>query len=140
MGFIRDAFESISGAVRSVFDTRSVLRPNARTSRAFAGHVIGHFRRTGPNSWDDYELVPHEDDATEIYASTEIQVEPDRSRFRIRARNQVLMVQWVPTDEEQARIAAGADIHALFRETCIHPYASAGGVGAAAVIARKLRS
>ncbi len=139
MGFIRDAFESISGAVRSVFDTRSVLRPNARTARAFEGRVIGHFRRTGPNAWDKYELIPHEDDSIDIFPSTEIQVEPDRSRFRIRARGQVLMVQWVPTAEEQEQISGGVDIHMLFSETCIHGFESTGGIGAAAVIARTLR-
>jgi hypothetical protein len=139
MKFVRDAFESLSGAVARVFDTRSVLKPNARTKAQFAGHVIGHFRRTGPNAWDDYELVPHEGDPIDVYPSVEVQVEPERSRFRMRARGQVLMVQWVPGDDDRRDIDSGADVHALFRERCVEEFRNQKGIGVAAFVARTLR-
>ena len=39
-------------------DARDVLDPDGKTIRSFHGRIVASFRRTGPNSWDDYERVP----------------------------------------------------------------------------------
>jgi len=139
MGFIRDSFESISGKVSDLVGTKRVLQPNARTKCRFAGHVIGRYRRNGPNPWNDYELVPEDAGPIDVFPSIEVQVEPERSRFRMRARGQVLMVQWTPTEEETATIRSGVSIHELFMETCVTPFGNAKGMGVAAFVARTLR-
>ncbi len=54
-------------------DARDVLDADATTSRAFSGRVVGVYRRSGPNAWDDYVLVD-EDGGSE--AGTDL-----RSRF-----------------------------------------------------------
>ena len=45
----------------------------------------------------------------------------------------------MPSDEDRAKIDAGAEAHALFLEICVESYKSAGGIGVAAFVAKTLR-
>jgi len=139
MGFIQDAFESISGRVSDLIDARSVLHANGKTKRSFDGHIVGYFHRSGPNSWDDYQLVPKDDGPIDVFPSIEIQVEPLRSRFRMRTRGKVAMVQWVPTAEERAALQAGGELHEAFLESCVDQFKHSAGIGVAAFVAKTLR-
>jgi hypothetical protein len=65
-------------------DSRDVLDLNGRTRRAFAGRVVGRYRRIGPNPWDDYELLPAEGESLRVAAGIKIQVEGSGARFRLR--------------------------------------------------------
>ena len=38
-------------------DARDVLDPDGKTRRPFVGQVLGFYRPTGPNAWDDYVFV-----------------------------------------------------------------------------------
>jgi hypothetical protein len=121
-------------------DSRDVLDPNGRTRRAFAGRVVGRYRRIGPNPWDDYELLPTEGESLRVAAGIKIQVEGSGARFRLRRRGEVLVVEWTPSQDERAALAAaGRDIHDAFIEACVEDYASPPGFGLAAVIAKKLK-
>jgi hypothetical protein len=97
-------------------DARDVLDADATTRRAFAGRVVGAYRRSGPNSWDDYVLADEDEGPIEVLAGTPIQVEKDGATFRMRRRGEVVRVEWVPEDGEPER---GADLHARFLESCV---------------------
>jgi len=121
-------------------DSRDVLDPNGRTSRAFAARVVGHYRRVGPNAWDDYELLTAAGGHLRVTAGIKIQVEDCGARFRLRRRGQVLLAEWTPSDAERAAAAeAGLDLHPAFIQACVEDYASPPGVGLAAVVAKKLK-
>jgi hypothetical protein len=121
-------------------DSRDVLDPNGRTRRAFAGCVVGRFRRLGPNAWDDYELLPAQEEPLRVAAGLMIQVEGGGARFRLRRRGEVVLVEWTPSQDERGAIAvAGRNLHAAFIEACVDDYASPSGFGLAAVIAKKLK-
>ena len=51
-------------------DARDVLDADATTARSFWGRVLGVYRRTGPNSWDDYALVEEDGGPIEVFAET----------------------------------------------------------------------
>jgi hypothetical protein len=121
-------------------DSRDVLDPNGRTRRAFAARVVGRYRRIGPNPWDDYELLPAEGESLRVAAGIKIQVEGSGARFRMRRHGQVLVVEWTPSEDDRAALAAaGRDIHHAFIAACVEDYASPPGFGLAAVIAKKLK-
>ncbi len=121
-------------------DARDVLDANARIKRSFSALVIGYFRNTGPNSWDDYEFVRAEQGTLELYPGTDIQLEGSGTRFRIRKDGRVIRVKWNPgdVDPEPIREAGPREQRRYFVETYLEPYDDAPGLGAAAVIARKL--
>ena len=81
-------------------DARDVLDADATTSRAFPGRVVGVFRRTGPNAWDDYVLVDEDGGPIEVFGETPIQVEADGATFRMRRKGEVVRVAWTPDDGE----------------------------------------
>jgi hypothetical protein len=97
-------------------DARDVLDANAVTSRSFTGRVVGSYRRTGPNAWDDYVLVEEHGGTLEVHAGTHVQVEAEGAVFRMRRQGQVLVVSWVPGPGE---VRAGGDARAAFLERCI---------------------
>ena len=97
-------------------DARDVLDADATTSRAFSGRVVGVYRRSGPDVWDDYLLVDLDGTPIEVFAETPIQVEQDGARFRMRRKGEVIVVAWTP---EQGAAEAGADLHARFLESCV---------------------
>ena len=93
-----------------------MLDADATTTRRFSGRVVGVYRRTGPNSWDDYVLVDEDGGAIEVAAGTPIQVEAAGATFRMRRRGEVVVVAWTPDD---VGIEAGADLRARFLESCV---------------------
>jgi hypothetical protein len=97
-------------------DARDVLDADATTRRAFSGRIVGAYRRTGPNSWDDYVLVDEDEGTIEVFAGTPIQVEEDGATFRMRRKGEVIRVAWTP---EAGEGEAGADPRARFLESCV---------------------
>ncbi len=97
-------------------DARDVLDADATTSCAFAGRVVGVFRRSGPNSWDDYVLVDEDGGAIEVFAETPIQVESDGASFRMRRKGEVIRVAWTPQGRGRE---PGDDLRARFLKSCV---------------------
>jgi hypothetical protein len=106
----------VSAVPRRV-DARDVLDADATTARAFRGRVVGSFRRTGPNEWDDYELVPGDGGAVDVLAGLPIQLEPDGARLRMRRRGEVVVVEWTPDDARTDETAG--DVRSRFLESCV---------------------
>jgi len=102
-------------SVRRV-DARDVLDANAMTSCTLSGRVVGFYRRTGPNSWDDYELVVEDGGPIEVYPEMPIQVENQGAEFRMRRKGQVIVVAWVP---EPGEIDPGGEIREDFLRSCV---------------------
>jgi hypothetical protein len=122
-------------------DSRDVLDPNAWTRASFGGRVVGRYERTGPNSWDDYQLTPvvNEPPIT-VLAGIGVQVEPDQPIVRVRHHGQVLVVEWLPTPGDQAEMkrsqTAARD---FFVAHHLEDYSSPPGWGLAAVLQQKLK-
>lgn len=98
-------------------DARDVLDAEATTGRAFPGRVVGVFRRTGPNDWDDYELVEEDGGPIDVLAGVPIQLEPAGPRFRMRRRGEVVVVEWTPDDGDSA--GPDADPRERFLASCV---------------------
>lgn len=119
-------------------DARDVLDANARTVRPFQATVRGHFRRTGPNSWDDYLLVRDPPETIEVGVDIPVQLEPRGIELRLRRRGKVLVVRWTPAPDEGAEVMSSAEQRQYFVARYLVADRAAPGIGAAAVIARKL--
>ncbi|MBI5489804.1 MAG: hypothetical protein HY905_20890 [Deltaproteobacteria bacterium] len=121
-------------------DARDVLDPNAHARRAFRARVVGHFARTGPNAWDDYEFVAEPGKDLDVLPGIPIQVEEHGPSFRTRSRGRVVRAEWIPSggaaDSDRPGLAA---LRARFLAECVEGFAEAAGQGAGAVIVRKLR-
>ena len=122
-------------------DARDVLDANAKTRRAFRGRIIGHFRRTGPNAWDDYEYVS-DDDGSEIDVLPGLYVQMERvgADLRMRSHGRVIRVRWIPQDKDLRRTESNAPsaLRQWFVERFVETFEDSS-LGGAAVIARKLR-
>ncbi len=128
-------------------DARDVLDPNARTTRNFRARVVGHFRRVGPNAWDNYVFEPIAGGAmVDVLADVPVEVEAEGTAFRMRRHGEVERLVWVPDAPEDgapADAAGGeetAERRARFLAECVRAFSEAQGLGGAAVIAGKLRS
>ena len=99
-------------------DARDVLDADATTARSFWGRVLGAYRRTGPNAWDDYALVEEDGGPIEVFAETPVQLENEGAVFRMRRKGAVTVVAWVPGPGEARD---GPDLRARFLESCIRP-------------------
>jgi hypothetical protein len=97
-------------------DARDVLDADATTSRAFKGRIVGVFRRSGPNAWDDYVLVERDGGSIEVLAETPIQLEEMGARFRMRRKGEVVIVAWTP--EGDAR-EPDAILRERFLKSCV---------------------
>ena len=139
MGLVNNALAAVSRRVGKVIDARNVLDPNAKTKRSFNGHIVGRFRKTGPNSWDDYQVVAEDGGPIDVFPSVKIHIEPRGAKFRMRSRGEVILVQWVPSEEERAGFGDDVDLRAAFLETCVDAFDYKKGIGVAAHIARTLR-
>jgi len=139
VGLVKDALAAVSRKMGKVVEARNVLDPNAKTRRSFNGHVVGRYQRTGPNSWDDYSLVAEDGGPVEVFPSVKVHVEPRAAVFRMRSRGEVVLVQWVPSEEELAGLGADADLRAAFLETCVDEFGYKAGIGVTAFIAKTLR-
>lgn len=120
-------------------DARDVLDADARTIRNFEGEIIGHYQRTGPNSWDDYKYVSQPEGAIKVYAGLRIQLERHGPVFRMRSKGRVVRVRWQPSADERQRIGESPRaLRAALLSGYVAPFDEAAGLGAAAVIASKL--
>lgn len=121
-------------------DSRDVMDANARSTRAFAATVLGHFRRTGANPWDDYEWVDDAPLAIVVAPGVPVQLEQREAEVRIRRQGDVVRVRWEPEPEAAAalRDASPEEVRAYFVEHFLHVQGAPPGVGAAAFIASKL--
>ena len=116
-----------------------VLDANAEITRAFRGEIIGYFRRVGPNRWDDYELVRDDLGTIEILPGVRVQLSRRGPEFRIRARGKVLLVRWALDPGDDAAIGLeGPALRRHFVERFCAEFHNAAGMGAGAMIARKL--
>ncbi len=137
-----------------------VLDVSHEAKRTFRGTIVGHFRRVGPNAWDDYQFIrtttAGSSDASESSCSPEgssdlqqldilptvpLQLEPHGPEIRIRSAGRVIRVRWLPAPDDLEAMGADAgprEIRQYFVEHCLTPLAEASGLGAAAVVARKL--
>jgi hypothetical protein len=97
-------------------DARDVLDADATTARGFWGRVLGVYRRTGPNAWDDYALVEEDGGPIEVFPETPVQLENEGAVFRMRRKGVVTVVAWVPGPGETRD---GPDLRARFLESCI---------------------
>jgi hypothetical protein len=97
-------------------DARDVLDADATTSRAFTGRVLGVYRRSGPNAWDDYVLDETDGGPIEVLAGTPVQLEDEGAVFRMRRRGEVTVVAWVPGPGE---IGERSDPRQAFLERCL---------------------
>ena len=121
-------------------DSRDVLDPDARTKAPFRGQIVGHYRPTGPNPWDEFEYVEADGGAMDVLAGLKVQVEPPHPRIRLRRRGRVNVVEWRPTPEQEAeRKRSRLDSFAFFAGRFLEDYSSPPGWGLAAVIQKKLK-
>ena len=124
-----------------VVDARDVLDVNAMTCRLFQARIRGYFRRMGPNRWDDYEFVAEDAEVIEVLPGLRVRLEDDGVEFRMRNDGKVMRVEWLPDDEEKQEVDSLSpdERRAYFTERYLERFGEKRGLGAAAVIARKLR-
>ena len=121
-------------------DARDVLDANGKIKKAFRGEIVGHFRRTGPNSWDDYEFVGEPGGNVEVLAGVRVQTENDGVIFRMRHRGRVVRVAWIATDSECSELGSlTTDPRQYFLDHYIQSFQHKGGLGATAAIAKNLK-
>jgi hypothetical protein len=123
-----------------VVDARDVLDANAKTCRVFQGRIRGYFRRTGPNRWDDYEYVAQDAGVSRVLPGLRVQLEADGVEFRMRNQGKVMRVEWLPNDDEKQQVdsLSPEERRVYFTENYLERFGEQRGLGAAAVIARKL--
>lgn len=121
-------------------DARDVLDANARTRRAFSGTVVGYFRPTGANPWDEYEYTSVQEASLEVLPGLEVQMEPRGAQFRLRTGGRVMRVKWAPRPEELHRLAGDspAALRHHFTTEYLVDFQEERGRDTPAVIARKL--
>ena len=103
---------TVPPAMARRFKSSDVFDPNAVTRVELEARVLGRFRPTGPNKWDDFELQrTAEGEVLEVKAEEKIQVEPlgaaAEVRFRLRERREVVLLRWLPTEEDDEALASG---------------------------------
>ena len=125
-------------------DARDVLDPDAETRRPFRARVLGHFKPTGPNAWDDYVFVSSsEGEELEVSPGLPVQLERRGPQLRLRREGRVLRLEWLPDAAELSAFSEEDSPSARrrrFVEPCLASFREAEGRGAAAVIAVKLGS
>jgi len=121
-------------------DARDVLDSNAKTRRSFLGKIVGHYRPTGPNAWDDYEFINKEEGEIDVFSGLKIQLELRGCRFRMRQQGRVIRVQWLPDSRDEATLSGASprERHLFFIARCIEQFDEADGQ-ATAHIAHLLR-
>lgn len=136
---LRETIARVGAKVGLRVDARDVLDPNGKTKRAFRGEVVGRFRRTGPNGWDDYVYEREDGRPVDVLPGIKVQVEPTGAAVRMRRRGAVVVVRWAPTEAESAGLDENDEGRAVFLERYIDVFGETAGKGAAAFIASKLR-
>ncbi len=89
-----------------------VLDVNAVTKVEMEAVVIGRYRRTGPNKWDEWELIREPGgEIVTVEPESQIQLEPlgadPEIRFRLRKRRKVSRLRWKPTEADETQLASG---------------------------------
>ena len=122
-------------------DSRDVLDPNGRTSNPFDGQIVGHYRRTGSNAWDDYELISAEGGPIRVLAGLKIQLEKRGPVFRMRSQGKVVRVKWQPTDAQLQALddRSPRALRRAFLAAHVAEFDEELGRGVASVVAGKLR-
>ena len=120
-------------------DARDVLDPDGRTARAFRGRIVGHYRRVGPDAWDDYRFVAEDGGEIDVLPGLKIQVERHGARFRMRRQGRVIRVEWSPSAADLDRMPEDNTTarRALFMAEHVQHFDEASGQPMA-VIASKL--
>lgn len=121
-------------------DARDVMDANAWTSKAFRATILGHFRRLGPNAWDDYEFIPSDPEPIDVFPGVRIQMERGGAEFRMRRKGKVLRLRWLPQQEDLERLGTRTSNvqRTHFLANYVEGLAEAPGIGPAAYIAKKL--
>lgn len=119
---------------------RDVLDTNAAAARVFRGKIVGRFRRTGPNTWDDYAFVHDEGETVDVLPGIKVQLERFGTDVRVRRHGVVVRLRWVPSSDEEERVEpmSSRQRRAYFADTYLSPFEERTGWGAAAIIADKL--
>jgi hypothetical protein len=91
---------------------KDVFSANATTDVAVEGAIIGRYRATGPNKWDDYDFERDDgDERFTVEAGKPIQVEPLGAQpevlFRAKSGRDVLLLRWILTKEDERQVASG---------------------------------
>jgi hypothetical protein len=119
-----------------------VLDANGRTRRGFRARIVGHFRPTGADPWNDYEYVSGDEGELDVLPDLPVQVEPTGAQLRLRIKGgRVARVIFMPGERDRAHLGDEAPPSALRRHLLaeyVAGFAEDAGIGAAAVIARKL--
>ena len=138
MPLLDEALAWARWALRGTLDTNRVLKPNARTVKAFRGHIIGSFQSTGANSWDPYAFKEEDGGLIDVFPGIEVQLEDEGARFRMRAKGRVAVVVWAPAPEDGLAHADPPTRRAVLLEHYVERFGNKGGMGAKAFIAKTL--
>lgn len=92
--------------------SKDVCTSNAMTKIELDGVIVGRYRPTGPNKWDDYEFERDDgDESFTVESGKPIQVEPlgadPEVLFRVKSGREVLLVKWVMTSEDKKQVDSG---------------------------------
>lgn len=140
MGWVEDKVGAISAKLGEIVCTRKVLVPNGKTKRNFAGRIVGHFQRVGPNPWDDYQFVSEVGGPIDVFPGIKVQIDPSEPRIRMRMRGKVVVIDWAPTDADQANMGEAGDMRAALLEGYVEHFGHKSGIGVAAFVAKTLRN
>lgn len=112
-----------------------VLDPNAVVRRRFRAKVVGHFRRAGPNRWDDYLFVEDDLGEVDVLPGVRVQLESQGSDLRIRSRGRVLRVRAIRSGPSNLTPRQRRD---RFAAEYLDAFDESPGLGAAAFVAKTL--
>ena len=102
----------LSSEMSKLIKSSDVLDVNSVTKVEMEAEVIGLYRPTGPNSWDDWELIREAGgEVLTVEPESQIQLEPlgadPEIRFRLRARRKVWRLRWKPDETDKAQLESG---------------------------------
>jgi hypothetical protein len=91
---------------------KDTFSSNAIAQVDIEGEIIGRYKPTGPNKWDDYAfLTANDGDIFQATKGSSIQVEPIGAKaevlFRAKKGREVLLLRWTLTPEDQTQIDSG---------------------------------
>lgn len=112
-----------------------VLDPNAVVRMGFRAKVLGHFRRAGPNRWDDYLFVEEDHGEMDVLPGVRVQLEARGAELRIRSRGRVLRVR--PIQRGVGKLTL-RERRARFIAEHLNSFDESPGLGAAAFVAKTL--
>lgn len=96
---MRQILEAAARGIDDAVEARALFQPNAKTTVAFDGEILGRFVRNGPNPWDTYRFVPEAGEGIRVFPGINVQLAAQGPVFRMRAKGSVLSVAWVPAQD-----------------------------------------